>query len=77
MPPNTPPAQWELGILVVGLCNDSVDTVSSQLKQVCAGNEDLCELVRELLSAGAYEPWIQVLLRVDIFLQIWTFLFPI
>ena len=25
-----------------------------------AGNEDLCELVRELLSAGAYEPWIQV-----------------
>ena len=26
-----------------------------------AGNEDLCELVRELLSAGAYEPWIQVL----------------
>ena len=25
-----------------------------------AGSEDLCELVRELLSAGAYEPWIQV-----------------
>ena len=25
-----------------------------------AGNEELCELVRELLSAGAYEPWIQV-----------------
>jgi len=26
------------------------------------GNEDLCELVRELLSAGAYEPWIQDLI---------------
>jgi len=26
------------------------------------GSEDLCELVRELLSAGAYEPWIQDLI---------------
>ena len=35
--------------------------IVANLKQAfLAGSEDLCELVRELLSAGAYEPWIQV-----------------
>ncbi len=26
-------------------------------------NYELCELVRELVSAGAYEPWLQVVLK--------------
>ena len=60
----------------------SVETASGQLKQVCAGNEELCELVRELLSAGAYEPWIQVFIVSQVavgflFSCMLTFLLPV